>query len=689
MAPRRGVPMPALRGGAPGPGPGPGVAGGDDGFDRRALKWLRLRLYFLAGIFALGFGALVFRAVDLQVVQRDRFVGMAEDQALREVVLTPRRGKIMDRGGEALALSVDVDSVRADPSRIEDLPGTVAALSKALHLNRKKLKRRLSHGRYFAWVKRRVSPEEAARVRALHLPGIGLTREARRFYPHRELASHLLGFAGIDGRGLEGLELTLDDTLRGTARSASALRDARGGRLFETPGPDPEQLGGGSVTLTLDRTLQWITEKALDKAVREAKAKDGMAVVLDPRTGEILAAATRPTFNPNDPASSTRDSRRNRVVTDIYEPGSTFKVFNVASALEEGLVRPDEVFDCEHGAARIGGHTIHDSHPYDRLTVGEIVKVSSNIGSAKIAARLGKERLVEHLAAFGFGERTGVSLPGEQPGILRPADRLSDVGLATLSFGQGVSATPLQVASAIGAVANGGKLMRPFLVREVRDETGAVVEHKAPSLVRTVVSERTAHLVTRMMETVVGEGGTAPRAAVPGYRVAGKTGTSQKVDPVTRSYSVTKRVGSFVGFLPAEDPRLVILVVIDEPQGVTYGGVVAAPAFREIAEGAMRYLGVPPSAPLEQDEEAPAIAEVAPDEAEGAVLPAFLAPPPEGKTLVPDLSGMDVRRAVRLLAERHLEARPSGTGLVTKQTPHAGTIAAPGDSVELALSPTG
>ena len=411
--------------------------GGEGALDRQARKWVRLRVWVLGLAFAAAFLTLAGRAVDLQLVQKARFQEMVADQTLREMVLTPRRGRILDRHGDPLAVSVDVPSVRADPSRIQDLPGTVRALAKALHLDPHALRDRLEHGRYFAWVKRRVSPEEAAAVRALKLPGIGLTRESQRFYPHRALAAQLLGFAGIDGHGLAGLELELDHALRGTPRSASVLRDAHGNRLLSAGVPDPEALDGGQVTLTLDRTLQYLTEKALGEAYRKAKAKDAMAVVLDPRTGAILAAATRPTFNPNDPGDSDDQERRDRIVTDIYEPGSVFKVFSLSAAMQLGLVTPETVFDCDEGSTVIGGRVIDDSHEHGKLTVTRILKVSSNIGASKVAELTGKQRLVDYYHRFGFGKRTGVRLPGEQPGIVRPASALSDVGLATISFGQG------------------------------------------------------------------------------------------------------------------------------------------------------------------------------------------------------------------------------------------------------------
>ncbi len=665
-------------------GPHSSRGGGPERFGRRALPGLRRRFLLVGVLFGLAASGLVYRAVDLQVLQHPRFAQMSKEQALRKLVLTPQRGRILDRNGEALAVSVEVPSIRADPSKIRDPRAAARKLAAVLHLDAGALEARLRRGRYFAWVKRRVSPEEVEAVRALNLPGIGFTQEPRRFYPHREAAAQVLGFAGVDGVGLEGLELALDRVLRGTPRLATALRDARGNHLLAGGDtPDPTELSGATVELTLDRTIQWIAERALTEGAVAARARGATAVVLEPKTGAILAMANWPTYNPNEPGRSTKDARRNRAVTDIYEPGSVFKVFTIAAAIEAGVVRPNETFDCEGGALRIGRQTIHDSRPHGVLSVGEILKVSSNIGAAKIAFRLGKEGLVEALRAFGFGRRTGSGLPGEQPGILRPPERLSNVGLATVAYGQGVSATALQVAAAMAVVANGGRLMRPFVVSRIRDASGRILEERHPERVRTVLSEGTARTVTRMMERVVEPGGTGRRAAVPGYPVAGKTGTSEKVDPLTRTYSPDKRIASFAGFVPADEPRLVVVVVVDEPQGVKYGGVVAAPIFARIAEEALRYLGVPrrtdvPGVLLAQ-------APVVEAEEGGAALPEILVPPPEGKTLVPELLGEDLRTALRLLGERGLLAEVEGSGRVVRQEPRPGTIAGPGDVVRLSL----
>ncbi|RMG18953.1 MAG: penicillin-binding protein 2, partial [Deltaproteobacteria bacterium] len=482
-----------------------GTRASEDAAHRVALAWMRVRVAVVGGLLGAGLLVLLGRAVDLQVVQHDRLAQMARDQTLRKVEVQAPRARIEDRNGEALALSVDVDSVAVDPSRLKDRSATARALASILEVDARTLEARLARGRYFTWVRRRVSPAQAEAVRGLGLPGVFLVREARRFYPHRELAAQVLGFVGIDGNGLEGLELSLDSVLRGERTSALALRDAHGRRLLQDdPFGEPE-VGPGKVRLTLDRTIQWITERALLRAVRSSRARAGMAVVLEPTTGAVLALASVPTYNPNRPGDAERRARRNRPLTDVYEPGSTFKVFTLGAALEAGQVTPDTPIECEGGAWKVAGRVIHDSHPHTRLTVTEVLTKSSNIGAAKIAAALGRDRLADTLEAAGFGHRTGLRLPGEQSGILHRRDRIGPVELATLAFGQGIAVTPIQLASAISAVANGGVRMKPYLVARIEHPDGSV-EVTRPRVAGRVFSARTAAMLTRMMETVTRPG---------------------------------------------------------------------------------------------------------------------------------------------------------------------------------------
>lgn len=654
-------------------------------------RWMRLRVLVVGVAFLLLLGAVLGRAVDLQVFERQKLRGMAEDQYVRQIEIPARRGDIFDHRGVPLASSVEVDSIWIDPSMVPDVKAAAKALAKKLKLDQEELFQRLSRAKRFAWVKRQVKPDEVEAVKALGLPGLGFTQEPRRFYPQRELAAQVVGLVGTDGHGLEGLELAFEDELSGEKSRLSGLRDAKGRKLLTTDAVEAVERQGAAVTLTLDRQIQYVAEKALSKAVEDAKAVAGMAVVLDPRTGALLALANYPRFNPNTPSDSVHAAVRDRAALDTFEPGSTFKAFVVAAALEEGAIKPDDTFFCENGKLDIGRHTIHDTHPHGWLTAQKILQVSSNIGAAKIAQQLGREKLVSYYGKFGFGERTGLALPGEGRGSV-PFPK-AEVALATQAFGQGLTATAVQIAAAYGALANDGVLMRPFLVSKVVDPDGVVLLENRPTEVRRVVSARVARQVVGMLESVVEKEGTAPKAKMDEYRVAGKTGTAQKVDPVARGYS-DKRIASFIGVVPAEDPRAVILVVIDEPKTDIYGGLCAAPAFKEIAQAAMPYLAVPPSRPLPQVAPVAAAEPVRPASAPAVRLEAREEPVEEvvterfdqGTVEVPDLTGRVGREAVGSLLSISLEPRLLGTGRVVSQKPAAGARVEKGSRVTLELA---
>ncbi|HEY3447322.1 MAG TPA: penicillin-binding protein [Myxococcales bacterium] len=685
------------------------------GADPRSIRWIRLRVALLALTFVPLFGAVLWRAVNLQVVEGPKLASMAADQSQRNIMVPGRRGSVYDRRGVALAASVEVDSIFADPSDLGDLKKAAKDLGKVLAVDPGKLEASFNASRRFAWVKRQVSEQEAAAVKALKLQGLGIVKEARRFYPQRELASHLLGFPSIDGEGIEGLELAFDGVLKGKPQNVKSVRDARGRSAIVEGAISSESLEGASVTLTIDKVVQYSTEKALAAAVTKADAASGMAVALDPATGEVLALANVPTFNPNDPARSPKAATRNRALADQFEPGSTMKVFTIAGALEEKAVKPSSTFFCEKGSFAIGKHTIHDHGGYADLDVGGIIQVSSNIGAAKIASKLGRERLQAYQRAFGFGERPGTGLNGEAKGSL-PYPR-AEIALATQSFGQGMTTSALQLASAYAAIANGGQLMKPYLVSRIVDPDGAVLQQREPEKVRQVVSQATAREVVKMMKSVVEKGGTAPLAKMEDYEVAGKTGTAQKADPATGGYSVDKRTATFVGIVPADAPRLVILVVIDEPKGDVYGGLVAAPAFKEIAQVALAHLGVPPSPSKIAEKLAAKKPEAAVAAAEqpkvdgklaGAFAIAALQPSlqaaaaatataedgfvedsdsadQEGSSVVPDVQGLTARAAVKTLTAAYLEPTLLGSGKAIGQTPPAGTSVRRGSRVAVRL----
>ncbi len=653
-------------------------------------KWMRVRVLVLGAVFFALLAGIVARAVDLQVHQKDRLKAFAEDQYVRAMEIPARRGEIVDRRGMKLASSVDVDSVWLDPSMAGDLREASKQLAKALGLDWKELFERLQKGRRFAWVKRQVTDGEAARVKALGLPGLGFAKEPRRFYPQREIAAHVVGLVGTDGHGLDGLERSFEDELSGEHGRREGFRDAKGRKLLTNGVDENAARPGATLTLTIDSTLQYVTEKALEKAVLDAKATAGMAVVLDPRTGEVLSLANWPRFNPNDPKGVSGEAFRNRAVTDVFEPGSTFKAFVIASALDGKVVTEASEFDCEKGRWAVGRHVVHDTHPHGVLTPRGILQVSSNICTAKVAQKLGRERLVETYRDFGFGERFGLLLPGEGKGSI-PFPR-AEIALATQSFGQGISATALQLAAGYGALANGGVLMRPYLVAKVTDADGVVLLDNQPTPLRRVVSAAAARSVVSMLEAVVEPGGTAQRARLDEYRVAGKTGTAQKVDPIARGYS-DKRIASFIGVVPAEDPRAVILVVIDEPKTDVYGGLVAAPAFKEIALQAMPHLGAPKSRELP-----PVVAKVeAPRKAPGksAVLlglekleqmDAVTEEVADGAVRVPDVKGLAGRAAVAQLLGAALEPHLAGSGRVVSQKPAAGALVERGTRVTVELA---
>jgi cell division protein FtsI (penicillin-binding protein 3) len=558
-------------------------------------RWTRVRMVVLG----LGFGALFVligrRAFQLQVRDSEHLKSLAEDQYLREIELPPKRGRILDRNQAELASTAEVDSIYCNPRQLPDLAAASRQLARALGLDGRELEKRLSQKRFFAWVKRKVTPEEAQAVKQLGLPGIGFTREPRRFYANRSLAATVMGYAGAEGRGLDGIELALEKQLRGTRASVQGVRDALGRELLLEPGAGVTSLAGADVVLTLDRYLQYVTEKAIAEAQTAHHAKAVMAVMLDPRNGDVLAMASMPTFNPNDPGSVAEAGARNRVITDAFEPGSTMKTFTISAALDAGAVRPEDFIDCQMGRMQVGKFTVHDTHPHGAITVSDVFKFSSNIGASKIARRLGRERFSQALERFGFGHPTGVELPGERAGVVRPVEKWGDIGLANVSFGQGLTATPLQIAAGVAAIASGGVYHSPRLVsRIVRPDGTEEPSPERPS--HRVISEKAARQMVAIMRGVTEVGGTARTAAVDGYPVAGKTGTAQKV--AHGHYDPNRWVSSFVGFLPAQDPRITLLVMFDEPQGEGghLGGAVAGPVFKEIAEQAMRYLHVPPQA---------------------------------------------------------------------------------------------
>ncbi len=681
--------------------------------DPKRAKWIRLRMGVLCGVMGLGLGGLVSSAYRVQVEDGPKWRETAERQRQRRLHIEPKRGTILDRNGTPLAVSVEVPSVSADV--VEMLRGTEPAaheatlrdaatrMASALNLDATELYGRLATKHRFVWVKRRISGEEAGAIRDLGDPkkqphpvkGLAIEGEGHRYYPGRELAGPVLGFVAPDGFGKDGLELAMDDELRGHVEEVKGLRDRAGRLIFSEGVTDEGALAGHDVYLTIDEGIQHVAERELDAAHGTYETKGASIAVLDPNTGEILAMASSPGYNPNDYGESEPDARRLRAVTDRFEPGSVMKVFTVAAALAAGTLKPTEQIYCEHGNYQIGSVTIHDSHINDWLTPTQVLAKSSNIGALKIGLGLGEPGLYSAFRRFGFGEPTGLPLPGEAAGVLRPRGRpWFDVETANASYGQGISTTTVQLAMAFGAIANGGRLLEPVLVRKVTDGRGQLVREGVPRVRREVVPPYVAKMVTEMLTAVVEGEGTGKEAAMTGFRVAGKTATGQKVDTATGKMSMEKFTASFVGFVPAERPRLVIAVVLDEPMIGHYGGDLAGPVFRRVAEASLRYLGVtpPPGAKVakvtrDNDPADVTLTVMRPKDApEPAPATPAVAPPP-GSVKVPDLTGLAAREAVKVIAQAGLLPQVEGSGRLVRQNPAAGAAAPKGSTVRLVLEP--
>ncbi|HEY3151882.1 MAG TPA: penicillin-binding transpeptidase domain-containing protein [Candidatus Binatia bacterium] len=635
---------------------------------RRSSQRNRSRLGVAKILFLAMFLVIAGRAFQLQVLQGERLMRLGERQHLKEWIVLPKRGALLDRAGEPLALSMESQSVYARPHRVQDPEQLSQGLARILNLRGADVKQKLTSDKPFVWIKRQVSSPEAEKIQALNPTGIGMFYEPNRYYPQNQLAGQLIGFVGRDSEGLEGLELKYNDYIRGEAGSSVTERDALGRRVL-VQGIEGLRIPPGSdVHLTLNTSIQHIAEKELEATILKYRAKSGVAIVMEPFTGEVLALANYPAFDPNNYSKQSADQRRNRAVTDSFEPGSTFKTILAAAALEEGVVGKEDLFYCEMGKYPYAGKVIHDTHPHGWLSFAKILQVSSNIGFTKVAQKLKKDRYYRYIEKFGFGQVTGIDVPGEVPGLLRKPESWSAIDLATHAFGQGISATPLQMVMAYAAIANGGFLMRPYVTRRVVSPQGEIVLEIQPHVVRRVISEKTARSLASILKDVTNEGGTGVMANVDGFEVAGKTGTAQKADPVHGGYAAKKRVASFVGFVPANDPRLVALVLIDEPEVNVYGGVVAAPAFRNIAQAALRHLAVAP--------QQAALIPVLPSQPEALVRRVAKSNSPAtvetNGDATPDFLGLSLREALEKAQTLKLKVRLQGNGYVVKQSPQAG-----------------
>jgi cell division protein FtsI (penicillin-binding protein 3) len=618
----------------------------------------------------------------LQIVRHADLSSQADRQYSRTITLHALRGPIVDRKNAPLATSSNAESLFAQPRAVGDPVRVAGRLAPLLAMPESELHGLLTTQKTFVWLKRRLPPATADQVRALREPGLGFVADALRHYPNRELAAHVVGFEGNDG-GLEGIERAFEKELGGTPGKAIVGRDALGRevitqKVLSTPTP------GQGVMLTIDTTIQYIAEREIDAAYRRTGSKAAMAVVMDPKTGDILATAIRPTFNPNTFGEANRDSLRNRSVTDPFEPGSTFKLIMAAAALEEKLVTPEEKIFGEWGAITIAKTTIKDWKKQGWMSFTEVLQQSSNVGSIKVGMRIGNERYHRYMTGFGFGAPTALGLSGESRGLLRDPGRWSALSLPTMSIGQEISVTAVQLVAAIGAVANGGVLMQPRLVRATFDADGREVRRVEPREVRRVISEETARTLMGLMTQMV-EHGTGHAAVIPGYEVGGKTGTAQKLDPTTKRYSHAPGVLSFVGVAPMDDPKFVMLVMLDEPKNEKWGSEAAAPIFSAIGKEILRYMEIPPR-------DAQPVQLMAAERAAEGREPVSQAPPvptSDAGARMPDLRGKPLRQALATLAALKTDVQLEGNGFVVRQTPVAGAALSSDEPVRLVLAKRG
>jgi len=632
----------------------------------------------------------------LQIVESAYYIEKAQQQQQQTVLTAPRRGDILDRDGNVLARSVQVDSVFARPPAIKDIRATARTLSRLTGIPVQDLVQKLDPDSPWVWVKRKISEEEKDAIQRANLPGIGFQKEFRRYYPERKLASHLLGYVDVDEKGKTGLEGSYNVPVLGQPGQILVYRDARG-NIYQREQPMPQ--AGSTLTTTIDRTIQYIIEKELAAAAAKTQAAAISIVAMDPNSGAILGMANFPTFNPNEYADAPPSTWINHSLSLTYEPGSTFKMVTIAAALEEGLTTPDEKIYCEDGAIVVYGRRIRDHNPYGILSVREIMQNSSNVGTIKLALRVGEDRLKSYIDKYGFGKKTSVDLPAEVGGLVRPTSQWTKTSIASIAIGQEISVTPLQIATMVSTVANGGTRYTPYVVQKIQNPLGGTTE--IPPRGSRVMSPETAQHLREMLEDVVTDG-TAKTSKLEGYRAGGKTGTAQKIDPVTRRYSSSKYVASFAGFAPVSDPRIALVVVVDEPKGQYYGGEVAAPVFKRIVEQVLQMKSVVPDVP-----QAPPHFAVTPEKAKPQPAPKAVPVVPEvrildasltspgrvdttvlelGEIVVPNFIGQPLRQASDESDRLGLEAITYGSGKVVGQSPPPGAHVRPGSVIRFQLS---
>lgn len=649
-----------------------------------ARKWIKFRICTVLVIFLVLFVALFSRAFQLQILSGKELRAKAQQQHTKTLPMLPERGIIFDRNGEKLAASVMMDSICANPSKIRDHKAFAKQMAALLEMDREVILKRISGKKNFCWIARRVSPEKAKSVEFMKGEAVFIVKEPQRVYPNGELAGQILGFVGTDSNGLEGLEIKYDKYLQGASQSLVWSRDAKGHWLYprvEKVSASQERDTAASVVLTIDSHMQYLVENQLKAAVMDKGAKGGYAIAMNPKTGEILAMANHPSFDPNFYGKAKPGKAKNNAISDCFDPGSTFKPFLVAAALEEKVVRENERIFCENGSYKVANRVFHEAQRkrHNTLSVREIVKYSSNIGCVKIGEKLGKEKFYTYIRNFGFGAKTGIEMYGESPGLLRPVNTWTRVDASTISFGQGISVTAVQLLSAMSAIANQGVLMKPYMVRALVDRDGKVIEQYSPTVVRSVISPQTAQTMASIMTSVVHDvDGTGKNARITNLVVAGKTGTSQKFDFSRGVYSSEKVRTSFIGFFPAKDPQIAMLITLDEPQRDKWGGVAAAPVFRKIGEQMLTCFKSyvrDPTLFAQGEKNSPVVPKVklvAATQTVGDVLQRPLRTYEDDESVIPNFQGMSVRDVLKKARERGIELKIQGSGWAVSQAPQPG-----------------
>ncbi len=613
----------------------------------RDLDKPRWRVFIIATLIIALFAMVSIKALELQVLDRERAFKIARKQHHGTSTLLPRRGKIFDRNGKKLAVNIDVKSIYANPKNVVDPKVTAKILSEKLDLPEEKIHKRVASNKSFVWIKRLADSKPAEELQNSDIEGLGFIPEPKRIYPNGTLMGQVIGFTDVDSIGIEGIEYRYDSSLIGKTRKITLKRDARGNKILsdlsEIQDIDKDKTSGQDIVLTIDSQIQHIVERELKEGIEEMGGEKGMALIMNPETGEVLAMATYPFIDPNSFSKYPVENRRNYPIWYAYEPGSTMKAFLAASALEDKKVNPNSKFNCENGRRKIGSAVIKDVKARGTLTVSEIVKYSSNIGASKIGELMGRDTYYKYLKKFGFGEKTGIGLPGESKGQLASPRNWGPIELATISFGQGVSVTSLQLVTALSAIANGGYLMKPYIIEKIVDPEGNIVTENKPEVVTRVVSYDTSHQMKQILQSVV-EDGTGKKAQIPGFSVAGKTGTAQIPNPKSGGYYSDRYIASFIGFTPVEDPKIVMVVVVEAPRKKTHGGSVAGPIFKNIAEKVLFHMDVSPKKEL------------------------------VGMKVMPDLSGMSVRDILKWSEEQGVKVDVKGSGYVSSQKPLPGDL---------------